>query len=218
MSPKGVWPVSLGRDSVAKLACLLQLVEGLEVGCPGDADRRAVVAVAPRHVVLVPDLRHARIVAVDPLAHFGIGALQLEVRFIDIPLQSVNREAYVDAHAAVRVVAAEHPGEIVIALLEGYDRRVEDRVGGGEQVARNDGIGAVTPHYLFRTGRTILPRHVRERFSRDFQLVIHDALGFYSIFSHSSGAGVRPADRNGIRACVPRTPPSYRSRHNTGQR
>lgn len=48
--------------------CVFKLVERLEVIRPRNADRRPVVAVAPRNVVFVADLRNARIVAVDPLA------------------------------------------------------------------------------------------------------------------------------------------------------
>ena len=149
---------------------VLQLVEGPEILGPRDADRRAVVAVAPRHVVLVVDLRHARIVAVGPLPGLRVGALQPEVGLLDVPLQSVHRETDVDAHAAVRVVAAENTGVVVLPVSERHDGRVENTVRGRKRMAPDDRVRAVTPEHLVRTRGTILPRHIGQCGARDSEI------------------------------------------------
>ena len=150
---------------------VLQLVERLEVVGPRDADRRAVVTVAPRHVVFVPDLGHTRVVTVDPLADFGVAAHQFEVLLADVPVDAVHREARVDAHAAVGVVAAEHARIIILALLERNDRRIENAVRGRKRVAPDDRVGRITPHNLLGAGGTLFPRHIRQRRAYDFQIV-----------------------------------------------
>ncbi len=151
---------------------VLQLVERLEIIRPRDADRRAVVAVAPRHVVLVADLRHARIVAVDPLADLGVRTLQPEVGLVDVPPQAVGREADVQAHAAVRVVAAENARIVIFSFFfEGNDRRVEDRIRRRKRMTPDDRVLRVTPQDLFRTRRALLPRHIGQRLARNFQCI-----------------------------------------------
>ena len=157
--------------------CVFKLVERLEIIRPRNADRRPVVAVAPRNVVFVADLRNARIVAVDPLADLGVRTLQPEVGLLDLPPKAVDREAYVDAHPAVRVVAPENPRIVILALLEGNDRRVENAVRRRKRVARDDRIGRIAPHHFFGACGTILPRHIRHGRAYDFQ-VIHNYLSF----------------------------------------
>ena len=153
---------------------VLQLVEGLEVGRPGHADGGAVVAVAPRHVVLVVDFGHTRVIAVDPLPHFGVGTLEVEILLLDVPVDAVDREADVNPHPAVGVVAAKDTRIVVLAVLEGNDRRVEDAVRGRKQVARDNRVGRIAPEHLFRAGGTLLPRHVRKRRTCDFQIAVHE--------------------------------------------
>ena len=150
---------------------VFQLVERLEILRPRHADRRAVVTVAPRHVVFVPDLGHTRVVTVDPLADFGVAAHQFEVLLADVPVDAVHREARVDAHAAVGVVAAEHARIIILALLERNDRRIENAVRGRKRIAPDDRVGRITPHNLLGAGGTLFPRHIRQRRAYDFQIV-----------------------------------------------
>ena len=159
-------PVAVERDKG-----VLQLVERLEIIRPRDTNRRAVVAVAPRHVVLVADLRHARIVAVDPLPDLGVGARQAEVGLVNVPPQAVGREADVQAHAAVRVVAAENAGVVVPAFFERHDGRIENTVRGRQGVAADDRVLRVTPQDLFRTRRALLPRHIGQRLAHNFQCI-----------------------------------------------
>ena len=136
MSPKGVCPrVARTRQhgvAVSDLAGeqhavavvgqegVLQLVERLEIGRPGDADRRlAAVAVAPGDVVFVPELHHARVVAVNPGPDLRVGTFEAHVLLGDVPVQTVDREAHVEPHADVGVVAAEHAGIVVLPFLKG---------------------------------------------------------------------------------------------------
>ena len=157
---------------------VLQLVERLEVVGPRDADRRAVVAVAPRHIILILDLGYAGIVTVNPLGDFGIGAHEFEILLADIPLDAVHRESGVDAHAAVGVVAAENARIIILAFLEGNDRRVENAVRRRKRVARDDRIGRIAPHHFFGAGGTILPRHIGLIRARNFQCIHINYLSF----------------------------------------
>ena len=166
---------------------VLQLVERLEVVGPRDADRRAVVAVAPRHIILILDLGYAGIVTVNPLGDFGIGAHEFEILLADIPLDAVHRESGVDAHAAVGVVAAENARIIILAFLEGNDRRVENAVRRRKRVARDDRIGRIAPHHFLGAGGTILPRHIRHGRAYDFQVVVHSfTLSVYSLINSLS--------------------------------
>ena len=158
--------------------CVFKLVERLEVIRPRNADRRPVVAVAPRNVVFVADLRNARIVAVDPLADLGVRTLQPEVGLLDLPPKAVDRKAYVDAHPAVRVVAPENARIVILAFLEGNDRRVENAVRRRKRVARDDRIGRIAPHHFFGACGTILPRHIGLIRARNFQCIHINYLSF----------------------------------------
>ncbi len=126
----------VGQESI------LQLVEGLEVLCPSDTDGGAVVAVAPGHVVAVFDEAYAGVIAVYPLSNFLVVAFEAERFLVDVPVYTVLRETYMEYHAAVGIIAAEHSGE---AFAERYDGAVEDTVACGQQVAGNDGVFGTTP-------------------------------------------------------------------------
>ena len=158
--------------------CVFKLVERLEVIRPRNADRRPVVAVAPRNVVFVADLRNARIVAVDPLADLGVRTLQPEVGLLDLPPKAVDRKAYVDAHPAVRVVAPENARIVIFSFFEGNDRRVEDRIRRRKRMTPDDRVRAVTPHHLFGAGGTVLPRHIGLIRARNFQCIHINYLSF----------------------------------------
>ena len=158
--------------------CVFKLVERLEVIRPRNADRRPVVAVAPRHIILILDLGYAGIVTVNPLGDFGIGAHEFEILLANIPLDAVHRESGVDAHAAVGVVAAENARIIILAFLEGNDRRVEDRIRRRKRMTPDDRVLRVTPHHLFGAGGTILPRHIGLIRARNFQCIHINYLSF----------------------------------------
>ena len=149
---------------------VLKLVERFEVGGPGYADCGAVVAVAPGDDEAVADLGHAGVVAVDPFAHFGVGALKADVFFVDVPFEAVDGETGMDAHAAVGVVAAEHSGEVVFSFLEGHYGRVEYTVGCRQGVAGNHGVLRVAPHYFLAALGAVLPGYFGKRLSDDFEM------------------------------------------------
>ena len=111
---KGELAVYLPREEdsvpVVRQEGILKLVECPEVVRPGKADCRTVIAVAPGHVVLSVNLGHSRVVSVDPLADFRISALETDGLGIDVPIQSVFREAGVQGHPAVLVVTSENSG------------------------------------------------------------------------------------------------------------
>ena len=56
---------------------ILQLVECLEVKRIGHTDRRAMVAVAPRHIVTIFDKDDTGVIAIDPLPDLPILALEV---------------------------------------------------------------------------------------------------------------------------------------------
>ena len=92
-------------------------------------------------------------------------------------MNEVVAQSGVDAHAAVGVVAAENARIVILAFLEGNDRRVENAVRRRKRVARDDRIGRIAPHHFLGAGGTILPRHIRHGRAYDFQ-VIHNYLSF----------------------------------------
>src|SRR5699024_8616658 len=68
---------------------VFQLVEGLEILGPGDADRGAVVAVAPGDVILAVNLADAGVVAVFALGDFGVFTDKVDRLIIDLPVDAV---------------------------------------------------------------------------------------------------------------------------------
>ena len=159
-------PVAVERDKG-----VLQLVEGLEIIRPRDADRRAVVAVAPRNVVFILDLCHTRVIAINPLAYFSIAARQPEILLGDVPFQAIDREPYMDAHSAVGIVAAENTCIVILAFFKRYHRRVEDRVRSRQRIAPDNRVLRVTPQNLFTPRGAVLPRHIGQGCACYFQLV-----------------------------------------------
>ena len=156
---------------------VLKLMEGLEVLGPGYADGGSVVAVAPGDVVLVLDLADAGIVAVDPLSYFLVVAFEAQGFRVDVPLLAVGREAYVEHHAAVGVVAAEDAGE---AFAEGHYGTVEDAIACGQEVARDDGVLATAPHHVLAAFGAVLPRNVGQGLPLNFQFT-HSSVWFYKV-------------------------------------
>ena len=56
---------------------ILQLVERLEVKRIGHTDRRAMIAVTPRHLVAIFDEDYTGVIAIDPLPDLPILALEV---------------------------------------------------------------------------------------------------------------------------------------------
>ena len=128
MSPNGVWPLSLGPAEHGVLAVdpareqdavAVEGQEGvlelkwnvLEVVGVAHADGRAVIAVAPGHVVAVLDPADARVVAVFQIAEFRVVTDELDGVWVDLPGHAVVAETGVDVHLPRLVVAAEDPAK-----------------------------------------------------------------------------------------------------------
>src|SRR5581483_159642 len=138
---------------------VLALVERLEVGRPGEPDRRAVVPVAPRHVPAVVDADDTRVVAVDERPDLVVVAVEPDRLRVELPPEAVLAEAAVELHPARPVGAPEDTRE---SAVEGDDRAVEDAVRGRQQVARDHRVPRVAPDHAARAGRPVLPGNVRQ--------------------------------------------------------
>ena len=84
-----------------------------------------MITVAPCHIVAVLDEADTWVVTIYPLANLLVVALEAEWLLVDVPVHAVLREAYVEHHAAVCVVAAEYTCE---ALTERNYCTVEDTI------------------------------------------------------------------------------------------
>ena len=148
---------------------VVELVERLEVVRVRDADRRAVVAVAPRHVVAVLEPGDARVVGVQERApgsratrpSCGTKAIgSWSISHVD----PVGAAARVDVHRAARVVDAEHAGE---AVAERDDGGVEDAVRARDRVAGDDRVAARAPEdVVVPAGRSSQGSPARARSAR----------------------------------------------------
>ena len=144
------------QDAVAVVGQegVLHLVEGLKVVGIGHADRRAVVAVAPGHIVAVLDPADARVVLVLDGLELGDVGDKLDRLLQRFPSRRHPCSSAVDQHLACPVVHAKNPREPV---LKWDDSTVKDAVRAGEQVPGNDRIPGRAPHHLARARRPLLP-------------------------------------------------------------
>ena len=149
---------------------ILQLVEGHKVVGPSQTNGRAVMIVAPRHIVAAINLSHTRVIAIAPLCHFGSSTDKLDGVGVHVPLQTIFGESHMKSHAAVLVVHAEHTG---ITVFERNYSRVKDTVTVGQKVTRNHGVCRKSPQNIIARFGTILPGHIGERCSLYGQFVIH---------------------------------------------
>ena len=88
---------------------------------------------------------------------------------VDLPVDGVVAEAAVEDHAAPAVVAAEDAGELPLERNHGA---VEDAVGTGDQVARDDRIVAVAPDRVDAASGFVLPGDIGEGLFVD-DLIFH---------------------------------------------
>ena len=116
---------------------VLALEEIHEIERVADADRGAMVTVAPRDPVAVFDPRHARVVFIIRVDHLRIARLELDRLMVDIPMDSVLAKTGKDIHLHRTVVATEHACE---AILEGHYGAVEDTIGSRYLVTANHRI------------------------------------------------------------------------------
>ena len=123
-----------------------------------------MITVAPCHIVAVLDEAHARVVAVHPLANLLVVALEAQRFFVDVPVDTILREANVQHHTAVGVVATENSCE---AFAERNYGTIEYTVAGRQQVARNNRVLRAAPQRSALTFRTLFPRHIGQRIARN---------------------------------------------------
>jgi hypothetical protein len=90
----------------------------------------------------------------------GVGAGPLDRFILELPVNAICAEAAVQVHLALLVVAAKHASE---PIAEGRHGAVENAVGRGDQVARDNRVGGVAPDHVGAAGGAIFPRDVGQR-------------------------------------------------------
>ena len=154
--------------AVIRQVSVLHLIEGLEVIGIAYADRRAVETVAPGDVVTVLNPANARVIAIFLAGYARVAAgsrLEVDRLVVDLPVDAVIGEACEDVHLNRAVVAAENASELA---LKRDNCGVEDAVGSGDEITRNDRVVVITPNRLIVALRLILPRDVRECIADNF--------------------------------------------------
>src|SRR5450759_2934004 len=128
-----------------------------------DADRRAVVAVAPGHVVAVFQPRYTWVVGVLELlldlADARIGRHPRDGLVLDAPIHTVATSAGVEVHLAGGVVDAKDARK---AVAKGDYGRIEDAVRARDLVPLDDRVAARAPQNRRRVSGTVLPGDVWE--------------------------------------------------------
>ena len=174
MSPNGVCPVSLGRLQHQELPVelageehavavvgqerVLQLLELDEILRAGDADGRAVVAVAPGHVVDAVHQGDAGVVGVLVAPHLGIVALEIDRLGLERPLDAVGAPAHVKVRHPIHTLGPEHADELA---FEGHHRAVVDARDMGQRAAPDHRVLAEPPQQVGIAGSTVLPGDIR---------------------------------------------------------
>jgi hypothetical protein len=79
------------------------------------------------------------------VAELGVSVDPIDRLVVQLPVNTIRRESAVQVHVAFFIVTAEYARETV---LKGYDGAVKDAVGGGDQVAGDDGIQGIAPDYI----------------------------------------------------------------------
>ena len=153
--------------TVERQESILHLVERLEIRSPCHADGGlALISVTPGHIVTVVDKADTRVITVHPFTNLGNITLELQLLRIDVPMNGVLAESHMKRHPAVCIITTEHSG---IPFAERYYRTIEYTIGCRQQITGNDGIRATSPHYIFTTFGTFLPRHTGQRIARNLQ-------------------------------------------------
>ena len=157
-----VFAVDLAREehavAVEGQQRIFQEVELLEIVGVADADGRAVVAVAPGDVIAVFEPDHARVVAVLEAAQFRGRRRSTRSGWSSscqwMPSGLKPRWRFISRFLlSQRKTPANAP-------LERHDRAVENAVGGRDQVARDDGVGAVAPDHITAAGGAFFPGNI----------------------------------------------------------
>jgi len=112
--------------AVVREESVLKLVELLEISRPRHPDRRAMIAIAPGDIVFAVNKGHSGVITINPFSDLGISAGELDILLVDVPFDTINGEADMEPHPAIRVIAAENSRIVVITFLERDDSRVEN--------------------------------------------------------------------------------------------
>ena len=163
--------INLAREqhaiTVERQESILHLVERLEIRSPCHADGGlALISVTPSHIVTVIDKADTRVITIHPFTYLGDITLELQLLRIDVPMNGILAESHMKRHPAVCIITTEHSG---IPFAERYYRTIEYTIGCRQQITGNDRIRTTSPHYIFTTFGTLLPRHTGQRIARNLQ-------------------------------------------------
>ena len=188
MSPNGVWPVSLGRLSIANFPIylareqhpisiiwqkrILCLVKGLEIIGVPHTYRRAVITVAPRDVVSVFEPAHPWVVSIHEPANLCVFAPELNSLRFQLPVDTVCAHPCMKLHISGCIVAAKNASE---PALKGHYSAVEYAVHVGRCVARDDGVPLRTPDHFTAVLRAFFPGDIGQ-FRADQLCLQHSSL------------------------------------------
>ena len=106
-------------------------MEYFEIGRPGDSDCRAMITVAPGHIILPVEQGNPGIVTIDPFGDLRIRTRELHILFIDFPVDSIDRKTGMQAHTTVGIITTENSRIVVLAFLERDNSGIEYGIGGG---------------------------------------------------------------------------------------
>ena len=153
--------------AVERQESILHLMESLEIRSPCHADSGlTLISVTPGHIVTAIHKADARVITIHPLTYLGNITLELQFLRLDVPMNGILAESHMKRHTAVRIVTTEHSG---ITFTERHYRTIEYTIGCWKQITGNNRIRTVSPHHIFTSCGTFLPRHVGQRAAHNLQ-------------------------------------------------
>ena len=138
---------------------IFQEVKLFEIESVSDANRWTMVSIAPANVIAVFQPEHAWVIAVLELSKLRVSVDPVNGLVIQLPMDAILRETAVQVHVTLFIVTAEDTG---ILAFEWHNCAVKYAVGGWDLVARDDGVGAVTPDHVCAAGWSFLPGDIRK--------------------------------------------------------
>ena len=157
---------------------ILQLDEFLEVVSVSHTDSRAMVTVAPGHIVFAVDLADSGVITVLTFQDLRICSLEFYRFVLDGPVDSVFTSSNKDVHADGTTVATEYAD---VAILKGNNCAVENAVGAFLLVAADDRVCVITPYRHFLSGGLVLPGHVRQAGANNLSHRYFPPFGCYKV-------------------------------------
>jgi hypothetical protein len=116
-----------------------------------------VIEVAPCYVVSILYPADTGIIGFEILGDIGIVAYKPDWIRIDLEVDPVSTSACMNPCFPAGIVAAKYTCK---GTLERHHGTVEDTVGCGEQVTRDNRIPAVSPHHCVAAGRPLFPGNI----------------------------------------------------------